>query len=435
MKKILAIVLGAMFVMSFAASAFAIHAEIPAETAAVVAKGDTQITLGGELRTRGWWRTNIASSMPKDANDSAWYDQRVRLSVDAKVSPEVQGFVQLESGAASTTVDANQSDLVTWGNFNSKLGGMNLLQAWILYKNTSLLGFGSGLKVGHMPLALGEKQFFDHTKFGDDAIVFFIDPTKELHAGVLTIKFSEGLTTDNTDDIDGYVGLFTYKWDPKNTVGANYTYLVNPDSKMKFSNVGIHANGNIAGFGYKAEGDFQFGDVAHDVKAKGWGAMAGLSYTVDPATLRASAAYGSGNKGGSDMHEFVTFLDDGVRSGLNGNPNIGSFIYEYQIKAASGRRYSGIANTTYFNIGADFTPVKALKASLDAYLFRASKENTAIAGSDSKNAGWEVDGKIVYNVAKNLAYQVDAGYFKAGNLYGPDKKGATALRHMLTLSF
>ncbi len=59
MKKYLALILGVLFVLSFAASAFAIHAEIPSETQAVVAKGSTQITLGGEIRTRGWWQDNI----------------------------------------------------------------------------------------------------------------------------------------------------------------------------------------------------------------------------------------------------------------------------------------------------------------------------------------------------------------------------------------
>ncbi|MGC2064584.1 MAG: alginate export family protein [Thermodesulfovibrionales bacterium] len=441
MKKFLAIILGALFVMSFAASAFAIHAEIPSETQAIVAAGSTQITLGGEIRTRGWYQKNIVAGAPTASPSGAWYDERVRLSIDAKVSPEVQGYVQLESGAASgsgaTALTANQQDLVTWGNFNSKLGGMNILQAWILYKNTSLFGFGSGLKIGHMPLALGEKQFFDHTKFGDDAIVFFIDPTKELHAGLLTIKFAEGATTNNHDDIDGYVGLFTYKLDPKNTIGANYTYLngnlgVGAGPGLKMSDVGLHANGNVSGLGYKAEVDFQFGDISESVKAKGYGAMVGLSYTVDPATIRASAALGSGNKADStDMKEFVTFLDNGVRSGLIGDPHY-TLVYEYRVNATSGRRYSGLANTTYLNIGADFTPVKDLKTSLDAFFLRATESTGSAHGS--KNAGWEVDGKVVYNMAKNLVYQVDAGYFKAGNFY-EDKKGATVLRHQITLNF
>ena len=88
MKKYLAIILGVLFVLSFAASAFAIHSEIPSETQAIVAKGTTQITLGGELRTRGWYEKNIdATKMPTSTNSEAWYDERVRLSVEANVAP------------------------------------------------------------------------------------------------------------------------------------------------------------------------------------------------------------------------------------------------------------------------------------------------------------------------------------------------------------
>jgi len=244
-KKTFALLAAVLFVLSFAASAFAIHAEIPAETQAVVAKGGTQITLGGEIRVRGWYTKNLGTAEASHtdginipggfttgfvsnifrndvvvapivdqhttvtqtfskygvkANSRAWYDQRVRLYVDAKVSDNVQGFVQLETGTAD---QANKGDYLTstsdkyfWGNFNSKPNSsLGILEAWILYKGTGLFGFNSGIKIGHMPLKLGHGQFFDHTQLGDDAIVFFMDPTKQIHIGLPTIQFALGLTT------------------------------------------------------------------------------------------------------------------------------------------------------------------------------------------------------------------------------------------------
>src|SRR4030066_2142394 len=83
LKKYLALILGVLFVLSFAASAFAIHAEIPAETQAIVAKGSTQITLGGELRTRGWYRDNLEGGLGVSTQSQAWWDQRVRLNIEA----------------------------------------------------------------------------------------------------------------------------------------------------------------------------------------------------------------------------------------------------------------------------------------------------------------------------------------------------------------
>lgn len=443
LKKFLAIILGAIFVLSFAASAFAIHAEIPAETQAVVAKGATQISIDGELRTRGWYIHNIVSVDPKtgvvskainglpgDGGSSAWYDQRVRLGVDAKVTPNVEGYIQLESGNEINGTAAASGDRYIWGNFDQKPADIKILQDWILYSGQGLLGFPAGLKIGHMPLALGEWQFFENTKFGDDAIVFFMDPTKELHIGLLTIKFLEGTRQSNTDDLDGYVGLAVFKWDPKNSVGINYTYLNLSAAGLKESDLGLHANGNISGFTYKAEADFQFGDKSNvagvKTKAKGYGFMAGLGYQIDPVGIRASAAYGSGDSDGTGEKKFDTFLS---------NQQHYTLIYEYNVTSAAGGISTGISNTTYLNLGVDFAPMKDLKASLDGYLLRATKSNTAVAGSDSKSIGWEADAKVVYALARNLNYQVDAGYLKAGSFYGDDKKNATILRHMITLSF
>ena len=457
MKKYLAVIIGALFVLSFAASAFAIHAEIPSETQAVVAAGTTQINLSGELRVRGWFGSNISNvgtstegfnGIPADKNNAAWYDERVRLSVDAKISPNIEGMLQLESGQG-------ENDNYTWGNFNAKPADLGILQAWILYDGAGLFGFPAGLKIGHMPLALGQKEFFDHTKFGDDAVVAFLLPTKEIEIDLLTIKFAgDGANTnggngsniytfapltlnyvgdkyDNTTDLDGYVGIITYKVDPKTSVGINYTYLNLPDLGFSHQNLGVTANGDFSGLGVKVTGDVQFGKVfkgtSNETKFRGWAVTAGLNYMVDPLNLRASFAYGSGNDGsaGKDK-QFETYL---------GNDQHYTLVYEYNVVSTAGRINSGISNTTYYNLGLDVTPVKDVTASLDGYIIRASETTSGI----SKDAGWEVDGKLVYNIAKNLNYQIDAGYFKAGDFYADtynvDKKGATVLRHMLTLSF
>ncbi|MDP2156946.1 MAG: hypothetical protein Q8K68_04465, partial [Nitrospirota bacterium] len=302
MKKILVVLAAAVLVLSFAGAALAIHAEIPAETQAIVAKGSTQITLGGEIRVRGWYYNNLAPygtaavpGTPVESNSKANWDQRVRLNIDAQVTPNVQAYIQLES---STAIDG-QKDTWTWGNLNTKPATMNIAQAWILYTGSGLFGFNSGLKVGHMPLKLGEGQFFDNTQFGDDAVVFFMDPTKELHIGLLTIKASDGSTGDNTDDLDAYVGLMTYKIAKTHTLGMNYTYINKSDWALKFQNLGLHANGTAGKFGYKAEVDFQFGSVdegADKAKFRGVGVFLAANYKVTPEfNLRGSFAYGSGD--------------------------------------------------------------------------------------------------------------------------------------------
>lgn len=478
MKKYLALILGVLFVLSFAASAFAIHAEIPAETQSVVATGTTQITLGGEIRTRGWWTSNLFDNTISDKTpDAAWYDERVRLSVDAVVAPGVEGFVQLETtsafagdkyewgtgqdtftqengGSHTTTGYKNSSGLL--GSNSKPAATFDILQSWIVYSGQGLLGFNSGLKIGHMPLKLAYGEFFDNTQYGDDAIVFFMSPVKGLEIAFLTFKGSEGNRQVNSDDMDAYVGLVTYKWDDKNTVGINYTYLNGPNTissgtdvdtstALKLQNLGLHADGNVSGLGYKATVDFQFGSITfpfpQKTDFKGYAVTAGLNYQFNPVNLRASFALGSGGTAtDTDIKEFTTF---------NGNIQNYSFIYEYQHATTAGfngivgaapvdGESAGIANTTYYNIGADFQATKDLKLAADGYYFRATK---APFDGVSKNAGWEVDAKLVYALARNLTYQIDAGYYKEGSFftspltYGSDGKGTTALRHMITLSF
>jgi hypothetical protein len=482
LKKIFAIFLAALFVLSFAASAFAIHAEIPSETQAVVGAGTTQITLGGELRIRGWWANNInfnddstfffnptfdslQAPVPVESNSAAWYDERVRLSLDAKVSPNVEGMVQLETSGIE---GEPHQDSYTWGNFDNKPDTLSILQAWILYSGSGLLGVPAGIKIGHMPLALGQGIFFDHQKYGDDAIVLFVLPTKELEIDALTIKFNEGnvsgISNAPSDDLDGYVGIATYKIDDKNTVGLNYTYLNqahNEDNggfggittdgfnSLSFSNLELTGNGNISGLGWKFSGDVQFGDVFKEKdgtkhKAKGYAVMLGLNYMVEPVNLRGMFGYGSGSKGsGTDVKEFINFLGDDQHYTL---------IYDYNLMTASyvvggtltGGRDTGLANTTVYNLGFDVEPLKDVKASLDGYILKATKTDAfeaAVGHSVSDSVGWEIDAKIAYNIAKNLSYEVDAGYMHAGDFY-QDILGANVsvenpvlLMHKLTLSF
>ncbi|MEW6740720.1 MAG: alginate export family protein [Nitrospirota bacterium] len=449
MKRFLAVFASLMLVLGFAVSAFAIHAEIPSETQAVVAKGSTQLTLGGEIRMRGWYLDNYGGDRrgttgtdplsPRDAAAQGWYDARVRLSIQADVTKNTTGFVMLESGTGAT------SDGYAWGRdgsgINSKsTANMLILQAWIQHKGSGLLGIPAGIKVGHMPLALGEKQFLDHTKFGDDAIVFFMDPTKELHIGLLTAKLTEGSTDASTsNDINSYHVLATYKLNKDNTIGINYTLVNNQTStESDFQNLGLHANGKVAGLSYAAEFDTQFGDQTATVKYKGYGFLLNLGYKIDPVNIRVGYAYGSGDNNAADNKnkEFQATLGNDVHY---------TFVYEYTTRGAAGNqtlantsgRSSGIANTSVYRLGLDVDVVKDLSASIDGFILRANKVTTG-----SKKIGSEVDLKLTYKIDRNLTYSITAGYLDTGKWWedtdgvtAANNKNITQVMHALTLSF
>ena len=106
-------------VLSFAGAALAIHSEIPADTQAIVAKGSTQLSLGGEIRVRGWYYDNLGPYFgkavgqdPQDSNSKANYDQRVRLSLDAVVSPNVSGPRSRLTSAPNTSANSGRAEQV-----------------------------------------------------------------------------------------------------------------------------------------------------------------------------------------------------------------------------------------------------------------------------------------------------------------------------------
>jgi hypothetical protein len=447
-KRCPAILLCCLFIFGYAVDSYAIHAEIPSETQAVTAKGATWITLGGELRFRGWYVDNVIQDgsgyfsvfVPAESPSQAWYDARVRLNLRAEVSANTTGHVALETNSLT-------SDTYIWGSFNSKPADMNILEAWIQHKGSGLFGVPAGVKIGHMPLKLSEGQFLDLAKFGSDAIVFFMDPTEGVHAGLLTTKVEEKLTGDNTDDVDAYVALLTYKTGKDHTAGANYTHINGPDNSLRFWNLGVHANGSISGLMYRAEVDLQGGSESSDPKIRfgGYGIFAEVSYKFDPVTIKARYGYGSGDKNSTltKNEEFQTILGNDIHH---------TFIYEYIIDGGAFNqafepgsttlyRGKGLANTSMLSLGASAPLTKDLEVSADGYLLRA---NTTVGSGSSRDIGSECDLRLVYRIAGNLTYSITAGYFSPGNywhdeyrfdFHGWSGKSVIAAMHALTLSF
>lgn len=472
MKKYLLAFLGGLFLLSFALSAYA----------------DVKVT--GELRERGRYQKNRLLTNDLKTDDYAYYDTRVRLGIDAKVSDKVQGFIEVQydgenenwatftesatggsdkytvtkkdttkTPATTTTVadditvkrydvtagdTAKATGLFGEGNRLQSRNFSGIRQAWVLYKFD--MGVPAGIKVGHMLLALSHGQFFDHTKFGDDAVVFFMDPNKDLHIGLLTAKFDEGGTAlgPNGDDVDGNVALLTQKLGAAGNVGANIAWVRGSKdasvrlggtetalagSKFNFYNLGLHGANKLGPIGLKWEADMQSGKLG-DQKFKGYGIMLDADFKADAATIVVGGALGSGPKeGSSNIDAFVT--------SLGGDPHY-TFIYEYFVPSSMGVTGTGIANTTYGKVGVKYAATKALSINADGYYLRATKTASGV----DKGLGFEVDAGISYKLADNLTYSVKGGYFAPGDYYkatssktGGKDDAAYAVDHALVLSF
>jgi len=469
-KKYGSILAVVVLLLGFAAMASAAPAEIPSDTSAVIAKGKTQITLGGELRFRGYYWKNQwvrdERGYPFGAVNSSnrsGYDYRVRLNLEAKVSPNTTGYIELESGT-------NTSDNVGWGSQNggargvydfgnTKESNVTIRQAWVQYQGTGLFGVPAGIKVGRQLIKLGYGLFYDHTYFGDDAILMFVQPVKELTLAAALIKWSEGNTTLN-DDSNGYVILGSYAgkgWG----ISADIAYVDHQQGYYAITNLssdkgkdihlwnfGLRGNvDDIAGTGlnFKADVEFQTGKITKgsgtdDIKLRGWAVMAGLDYKFKsiPLSLTLEYAIGSGDDDDTDNKKksFITAL---------GQEQHYTFVYESLTPTPcsglySGNNRTGLCNTQYVKFGGAYDITKDLKAELYGYWLRAHKE-VAINGytEKDKEIGWEVDAKLTYQIDKGLTYFIEGGYFWPGDAYklnnGKDPDDAWGVRHGIVLKF
>ena len=479
MKKTLtAAALSSLMVLGLATSALALHETETSETP-TVAKGASKITIDGSVRERGMYDRNNAAD---DAPGVSLYDSRIQLGVNAQVSEQATGYIRLESGADSGDTDQ-------WGNGSAtglhtggdKLGSPTILEAWVNYQPGIW-----GVKAGHMPLALGNKVFFDHTGSGDDALVFYANLGEATHVAGLTIKFDEQFTNDGSDDLDGYVALVTHKVNDALNLGANWTYLrggadsglaipgaafdpitgdlvASPTvlgyelaAGMSMSNIGLTADGKVGPISYLADLEMQFGDVANyddgadstTVDANGWAAKLGANYDLGVGKVGLLFGYGSGDEdsehnddladgGDLDHDAFINFLTDttydtiiaGYRSAI---PGANSWASPAGTGAANGRN-TGLANLTLYQLNGS-TKVVCPLTGKDLSLFASASymqlSEDMINGTDDDgsehevdNVGTEVDLVATWALTAGLNYRVEAAYLWTGDVYETETLG------------
>jgi hypothetical protein len=449
-KKILALALA--LVLCFAVSAFAIQAEIPADTTAAIAKGGTQVTIGGELRFRGASYSNVGdfnkgstgASTTFGTSERMVYESRVRLSVEARTSPNTIGFIQLEGTNGTVNGEnynwgSNGALKTNGGTFRQgdvKQNGMEIRQAWLQHSGSGLIGVPAYIKVGHQPVTIGAGVFLKHDQFGDDAIIVGITPIKGLDLSAITIKLLEG-TAMASDDITVYAGVLSYAINKDIVIGGDVSYLQmqnqggttnNGSQKIDLWNLGVNAKAKVSGFSLKGSFDMQFGNerifgVANQA-FRGYAGTLGAAYTFAPVTLGLDLGYGSGDK--KQDNKLSTFMTS--QAHLQ-SQQPGTFVYTYLTANAAGNYSGGLQNTMYARLSANAEVVKdfTLGGSI-AFLSAAQKVYgggtplTAIAEAapntvSSKYIGTEFDINLAYQIDKGLKYFVEGGYLFAGRFF------------------
>lgn len=275
-------------------------------------------------------------------------------------------------------------------------------------------------------------------------------------------------------DFDFWAALANYTWMENNTAGINVSYahdnsnwigkffdgaFAGPNlnfakrNNIRAMNVGLVADGSIAGLNYKAEADYlyvsvdEFGNALvpgnGDYEVSAWAAMAAADYNLmNMVTLGVEGAYGSGNRTGDPAiiygilsgPSYGTVFDDAKRTGRKDHAyatpyQLSSYNYAYLYNDKIGQGPYGVgggmgfgdgyggfglANTTYVKVSADFAPMDRMKMGMDVLWLRASN---AIIPGQSRSLGWEFDANVSYQIYDNLKLDIMGGYFLTGPFY------------------
>ncbi|MBI4843370.1 MAG: hypothetical protein HY809_03470 [Nitrospirae bacterium] len=493
MRKTMVTILSLLLVVGFGTSVFAGHAADTGYeyTPKLVKAGKSSIDISGSIRVRGDFRDNTSDFNSESADYKAIYDSRARLKFQATVSPNTMGVIELEAGGTS-------DDTYTWGYYdaasgtfdcadncgdgNYKPADMYIRQAYIAHQGTGLLGVLSGVKAGHMLVKLGNGVFYNHAKFGDDAIVLWTEPQKGTEVSLTMVKLAEnntaaaGIGTPGNDDVNAFILGASTGLSGIN-LGTDITYIDDQDYNeygydtkgLHLWNVGLYGDAEVGGAKLYADVEMQSGKAkgvggGSDMKFKGYAWVVGAKMDIpnSPVSAGLEVGYGSGDKieesgstmdTGNEIEGFMTTI------GTSGNLGVRqtAFLYDDKIMNAACNdstdcdcSKAGIANTWYVNLGADADVTSDMNVALDIFYIRAAKA-VAIKGAletdgsydRSKAVGTEVDAKFTYQVDTNLVYYIEAGYMFAGSAYdryksygsSDDADNPYGVRHGLELTF
>jgi hypothetical protein len=204
----------------------------------------------------------------------------------------------------------------------------------------------------------------------------------------------------------------------------------------------------------KAEVDIQTGKAensvlngpAGDSKFKGYQGVLQATLPMDPLTVNATLAYGSGleqlagTSTSKDVNQIITVMDADQHYTL---------IYEYleqtgalnTVNVGTGNEslHTGFANTMAAELGVMFALSKSLAIGADAWYLQAVEDVSINGAEPSNKLGTEIDFKLNWKLYDNLTWNWQAGWFMHGDAYkhadNSDADDSTAVLGMLSFKF
>jgi len=377
-----------------------------------------EVTVGGSIQVRGQALIpglDYGWSLDDDVSEMDWITQRTRLNVDAKLSGNVRGFVELQAydfwgvdvddlelgaidpvwpgGMVDSEEQANYGVFAGQGNDN-----INLYQAYIEMNEVG--DYPLQIRIGRQELAYGREFMvgnndagvnfaglsFDGVKLSYDDEQFSVDAwwTKLLD---LSSPLQLGLLGEVEVDADmDFFGVYgTYKGVENMTIDAYYLLLRNGFGTTQtlvppihpfivtevdlLHTIGARVAGGVdfeAGMlDYNVEGAYQFGDNRWDEDYSAWAfnAMAGFTFADVAYSPRVEAEYayfsGDDDAGDGDTEEFNRLFSDVHYGELN----------------LGGNLDCATTNLHIFRLGASAVPVEKLTVSADVLYFLLAEDD------------------------------------------------------------
>jgi hypothetical protein len=187
-----------------------------------------------------------------------------------------------------------------------------------------------------------------------------------------------------------------------------------PGAEGDLDTIGLWFNGKLGPVNLQAELDWQMGKVkvpgSPDTKFKGNQIVLQANMPIDPLTINATVAMGSGDDNPSDNNI------DQIATALDKDPRY-TFIYEYFSKTACGTTNTGFCNTQALGLGAGYAVSKNVSLQLDAWMLKASEKVSLNGYTADDDLGIEVDLVVKWKLYDQLTWNWQFGRLMTGDAY------------------